>query len=220
MTRHALLFATLAVAGCTNQKEVKLTFGETGEGLDGFICKDSEGDAGVYLLDRLAIADGGVLKACLVTDFVVLGGTPDGCRPSQLIKWCKDHPCAPAPTTRLVTDIELPSHVTGLSRAEVRGLVLKKMKALQGQRLVSDDAPNEPVILRVMATAQPCYQVEEPASGVLPEFDPKRLIGCSYSCPTEFDKVGQDVFLSFDTLENACDHGVRTCTSNMLTWAP
>jgi hypothetical protein len=213
--RRALLGMTLAIAACNIQKEVKLTFGDTGEGLDGFMCKDS---AGQPLLDRLAEPDGGVLTASLVTDFVSLGGLPDGCRTGQLIKWCSGHTCAPVATTRKCTEIVLPTRVKDLPRAEVRRLILDKLKTLK-ENIVSENAPDGPVMLRVLATAQPCSAVMV-ADGKLPAYDKPSLVGCAYSCPTLFDQVGQDVFLGFETLTDQCEQGVRTCSDNELHWQP
>ncbi len=212
---RVLTLAALVLSGCVEPKLVKLTFGTNGEGLDGFVCKDESGN---YLLDRLSAADGGIIKASLVTDFVKLGGLP-GCRTGQLISWCGSHTCAPLPTNRLCTPIDLPSRVASLSRKEVKELVREKMKNLTGH-LVSVDAPDEFVMLRVIATSQPCSEVEVPASGVLPTYDKTKLVGCAYSCPTLFDRVDQDVYIGFDTLENQCEHGIRTCADNALKWAP
>ncbi len=68
--RRALLLVLLS--SCVQTRSVALTFGSEGEGLDGFMCKDS---AGAFLLSRLP-ADG---HASLVVDFVRLGGVPGCC---------------------------------------------------------------------------------------------------------------------------------------------
>ena len=96
-----LAAALLAVIGaCVNPNPVKVTFGADAQGLDGFLCKDKDNQ---MLLDRLRPAygdagvsgpDAGVARASLVTDFVTVSGL-QSCRTSELIDWCKTHPCAP-----------------------------------------------------------------------------------------------------------------------------
>ena len=215
--KRAIMLSVLAVAACNVQKDVKVTFGETGEGLDGFMCKD---DNKLLLLERLAPSDGGTYRttASLVTDFITLGGLPDGCRSSQLIKWCATHACAPAPNTRVCTPFELPAPDGG-SRANLRAAILEKFKAIK-DKIVSENAPDGPVMMRVLATAEPCSAVMAGANGTLPAYAKSKLVGCAYSCPTLFDQVGQDVLLSFDTLTEQCEQGVRTCSENDLHWQP
>ena len=159
-----------------------------------------------------------MLVASLVTDFVKLGGVP-GCRTGQLVTWCGTHTCAPLPMTRVCTEVGLPTRVGAMSRKELRAQILERMRTLKGT-ILSKDAPDEFVMLRMLATAQPCSEVMVPASGVLPEYDRSKLVGCAYTCPTLFDRVEQDVYIGFDTLENECEHGVRTCADNALKWAP
>ncbi len=199
----------LFIAGCT-QREVQLTLGDVGEGLDGFACKDSQGK---YLLERLPAG-----QACLVTDFVDLQGVP-GCRTGQLIAWCATHDCKPIPATRVATPITLPTGVAGMTRRQVRDLVHQQFKTLS-KTPFSSDAPPQFVMARMMATAQPCSEVSMLPDGNLPKFDTSKLVGCAYSCPTLFDQIQQDVYLGFDTLENECAHGVATCADNALKWAP
>ena len=217
--KRALLGVAVVWLGCAQQKEVKLTFGDTGEGLDGFLCRDEGPDGGAMLLERLAAQDGGVIPASLVTDFVALSGVPDGCRTGQLIKWCATHQCAPSPTTRVCTQISLPTRVSGLTRPQLRALIQTKLKALKDQ-IVSPNAPDDTVMLRVLATAQPCSEVMADANGTLPAYDKPSLVGCAYSCPTRFDEVEQDVYLGFETLTDRCEQGVRTCSDNALHWQP
>jgi hypothetical protein len=212
MIRSFALFILLSA--CVESRKVGVNFGESGEGLDGFLCKDS---AGQMLLDRLAQPDGGVVRASIVTDFVRLGGVP-GCRTGQLVQWCAAHSCAPISTTRVCTSIELPTKIASMKREEMRAAVREKMNSLTGKS-ISSDAPNEFVILRVMATAQPCSELA--VSGrALPEYDRTQLVGCAYSCPTLFDQVDQDVYLGFETLTAQCEQGVRICADNDLHWQP
>jgi len=75
-------------------------------------------------------------------------------------------------------------------------------------------------MLRVIATAQPCSEVMPTQSGALPPYDQTQLVGCAYSCVTNFNEVQQDVYLGFDTLTAMCEQGVRTCSDHELHWQP
>lgn len=209
--KRATVVGVLLLLACVQSRSVGLTFGADGEGLDGFLCAD---DAGVRVLDRLG-ADAGTAPASLVVDFITLGGVP-GCRASQLISWCSTHDCQVAKGSRVCLNIELPTGVTGQTRPEIRTKVREALKSLKGEQ-VTGDAPDEFVMVRVVATKQPCSELEgvEPAA-----YDAKQLVGCAYSCPVLFDKIDQDVYLGFDTLVDQCDQGLRICSGKDLRWQP
>jgi hypothetical protein len=219
--KRVLPAAALLIFACVDHRTVEVTFGDDGEGLDGFLCQDSND---VMLLDRLepdggASVDGGLEPASLVTDFLRLGGVPS-CRSSQLIEWCKTHTCAPIDSTRVCTRIQLPSGVTGAPRPTVRAEVQTALQqSISGQEVIAQ-APNEFVMLRVIATRQPCEEIMPNASGTLPDYDQTQLVGCAYSCVTNFNEVQQDVYLGFDTLTASCEQGVRTCSDHQLHWQP
>jgi hypothetical protein len=216
--------ALMLLAGCVVQENVTITFGDNGEGLDGFLCKDA---SKAYVLDRLeplagvdggmlgadggVTAPGGMAQASLITDFLTLGGVPD-CRISQLIEWCKTHDCHAIPNTQKCTTIELPTGVTGMDREVLRGLVLTQIKALKGHE-ITNLAPDGFTMLRVVATAQTCDQA-------MAYLDPQKLVGGAYTCPVDFDHVEGEVFVGFDTLTGICEQGLRTMSSQMLTWQP
>jgi hypothetical protein len=205
--KHALLL--LLLAGCVETRSVALTFGSDGEGLDGFMCKDSSGG---FLLSRLP-SDG---KASLVIDFVRLGGVP-GCRTGQLVKWCSAHECVPIATTRSCVEVTLPA--PGAPREELRAALLTAMRAGGAQQAIGD-APDEFVLVRIVGTAQKCDALLPAAGEPLPAFDKSALVGCAYSCPVLFDKVEQDVYLGFETLTVQCEQGVRICSDGQLQWQP
>lgn len=205
--RRALLL--LLLCGCVETRSVAITFGTEGEGLDGFMCKDS---AGAHLLSRLP-SDG---HASLVVDFVRLGGVP-GCRSGQLVKWCATHECVPIQSTRSCVDVTLPA--PGATRAETRAALLAALRA-SGAKEALADAPDEFVLVRVVGTTQGCDSLLPSGNAALPAFDQSLLLGCAYSCPVLFDKVEQDVYLGFDTLTDACEQGVRTCSDGQLQWQP
>ncbi len=207
--RALCLLLLLAFCACVDTRSVSLTFGEAGEGLDGFMCKDAMGK---QLLDRRAPE----AKASLIVDFVRLGGVP-GCRVSQLISWCAAHDCKPIPGGRsCLPDIELPTGVSATPREELRGRLREAISRLSGAG-VTPDAPDEFVLVRVVGTLQSCAEVEG-SGDVLPALEPSKLLGCAYSCPVLLDRVDQDVYLGFDTLVGACEQGVRTCAAGDLRW--
>lgn len=212
--RASLLLVVLGA--CSVQKEVALTFGSDGEGLDGFMCKDS---TGALLLER-AKQDGGTAQASLVFDFVRLGGVP-GCRTGQLVKWCSSHECRPLATTRACLPATLPTITTGMPREALRQALLDSFRSAREQGVLND-APDEFVIVRVVGSLEPCDRLLPAMGAELPAFDKSQLIGCAYSCPVLLDRVeaGQDVYLGFETLTGVCEQGVRTCSDGELHWQP
>jgi hypothetical protein len=220
----------LLLAGCVITDHVQVTFGDDGEGLDGFLCKDK---SGLYVLDRLeadagvgvgpfgedggVVAPGGVGHASIVTDFLTLGGVP-GCRASQLISWCRTHDCHAIDGTRTCTEVTLPTGVStrladggvsAMDREALRAAVKSKLVELHGVP-ITQGAPQGFVMLRIIATAQGCDEA----------LDSTRLVGGAYSCPVDFAAVEQDVYVGFDTLAGACEQGLRTISSQALTWQP
>jgi hypothetical protein len=208
------LLALLLLCACTQTRNVSLTFGSDGEGLDGFLCKDN---AGAYLLQRARRPDGTALTTSLVIDFVRLGGVP-GCRTGQLVKWCATHACTPIESRRSCVSVTLPTD-TSPPREDLRAAVLAAMRRADATG-ITPDAPDEFVLVRALGTTQSCDELAQAASGALPPFDATKLIGCAYSCPVLFDKVDQDVYLGFETLTAQCEQGVRICADGELHWEP
>jgi hypothetical protein len=206
----------LALAGCSVQRQVSLTFGSDGEGLDGFMCRDSTGQ---FLLDRAKEGDGGVRGSALVFDFVRLGGVP-GCRTGQLVKWCATHECRPLKSTRACVPANLPTVASMMPREQLRAAVLAALRQ-GGNAGVLADAPDEFVIVRVVGTLQSCDALAlQGPDAELPAFEKSQLLGCAYSCPVLLDRVDQDVYLGFETLTGVCEQGVRTCSDGTLSWQP
>ncbi|MFT3712175.1 MAG: hypothetical protein QM817_31410 [Archangium sp.] len=211
MNARALLFTAglLLLGGCVETRSVALTFGSDGEGLDGFMCKDS---TDTQLLSRLP--SGG--KASLVIDFIRLGGVP-GCRTGQLMKWCGSHDCSAIQQTRSCVEVKLPG--PNAAREELRTQLLGAIRESGGFQALAD-APDEFVIVRVVGTAQSCDSLLPSGDAPLPAFDKSQLVGCAYSCPVLLDKVDQDVYLGFETLTASCEQGVRICSDGQLQWQP
>ncbi len=216
--KRAILSVLMLLGACTVQREVSLTFGSEGEGLDGFMCRDPNAN-NQFLLDRAKDGDGGVKSGALVFDFVRLGGVP-GCRTGQLVKWCSTHECKPLLQTRSCVPITLPTVTPMIPREDLRAAILTAMKQAASFGVLND-APDEFVIVRAVGTLQSCDELLPSAAAVeLPAFDKKLLTGCAYSCPVLLDRVDQDVYLGFETLTGLCEQGVRTCSDGQLQWQP
>ena len=212
--RWPCLLAVLLCA-CPEVRHVSVTFGAEGEGLDGFMCKDA---AGKLLLERLNDAGGGAKPACLVYDFLDLGGVP-GCRSGQLVQWCAVHACRVLSETRFAIAVDLREQLPLAPRDELRRALLAKMKGLRDDLYLV--APVHPAMLRVVATAQPCEQLTGPGpDGGQAGFLPDQLVGCAYTCPVPFGQIDQDVYIGFDGLTSQCEQGVRICGGGDLHWQP
>jgi len=204
----------LVMASCVQTRQVELTFGDEGEGLDGFMCRDT---AGTPILTRLDDGTGQMQPAALVLDFIHLGGLP-GCRSGQVMSWCVDHPCAPIPAHRACVQAQF-SSVNGLTRSQLRASLQQTMTSLKGT-LITGDAPDEFVLVRLVGTGQSCDELAQRPDGTLPAFDDSKLVGCVYSCPVLLDALEGDLFLGFDTLTDLCEQGVRVCAAGDLHWQP
>jgi len=210
----AVLGVCLVLLTCVEVRRVTITFGDRGEGLDGFMCRDS---TGTPILTRLEDTTGQMQPAALVVDYIRLGGLP-GCRSGQVMSWCSDHSCAPIAEARACVPVQF-SPVDGLSRPQLRAAVQDSLRSLGGTALTSD-APDEFVLVRMVGTAQTCAEVERRPDGTLPLFDEAKLVGCVYSCPVLLDELDGDLFLGFETLTDLCEQGVRVCAAGDLHWQP
>ena len=213
-SQPGLVLLLVLLTQCVEVRRVQLTFGEEGEGLDGFLCRDV---AGTPILRRLEQMDGTMGPAALVVDFIRLGGLP-GCRSGQVVRWCADHTCAPIASHRACIGAQF-SPVAGMTRSEMRAAVQQALQDLSGT-LLTGDAPDEFVLVRLVGTAQSCADVAARGDGTLPAFDEGRLVGCAYSCPVLLDSLQGDLFLGFETLTDICEQGIRVCAAGDLHWQP
>lgn len=189
--------SVLAAACDERVHEVRLAFTDDGQGVRGFVCKEPGGG---YLALR-AVETG---HASIVVDYIRLGGAPL-CRPVKLLDWCRDHGCPILKELRACLD--LPAVPPDASIEPGHDPVGDALRSLQGS-LVSPDAPEEPVLVRVVATARTCAEVE--AGGVA--FECESLIGCANSCPVFLPSVGE-VPLDLDVSSDQCEAAVIVCAS-------
>lgn len=199
MKRYALVFLA-AFISCTETNNIQLTFGENGEGLDGFVCRDTSGE---FLLNRIQS------RVTTVVDFIATGGFP-GCRGSQIRSWCdtpgrcrllEEHRYCEEQT---YTDVELPSSWTEeQAKAAVSDVLVQSAFA------ITSDAPDGWILVRVVTTTQSCAEI---ASGL----SPAALVGCAYASPARLDTFRGKLFLGFDTVGGCNGDAVTACATDFF----
>jgi hypothetical protein len=199
LRRAAIAIALLA--GCSETRTVEIGFGAGERTPIGFRCRDEQGR---FIIQRAV--ENRTLRFSLLVDFVGLGGVPS-CRASDIALFCEEHGCAPLSTPGRVC-IPFERQLAGADNPII--VIGELLRGLDGQ-LVTDDAPDEPVLIRAIATAQTCEEV----AGVT-ALDPERLVGCALSCPVQLDGVEGEVTLELPTLSDTCAPGVVVCASASL----
>jgi hypothetical protein len=198
------LLLILALAACQTGHDVKLLLGPDENTLSaGFLCVD---ETGAELVRQTTIGGNPpVLQFAIVVDLVTLGERVLGCRGEELVTGCADGECAIASRSCRVVSLEL---------ASPAGLLEAVTAQLAGFK-ITDDAPDEPVIVRVVAFDLPnplgVGVTECPRELLDPATDlTAGAVGCAYSCPVELDNVDR-VSVSLDTLTRMCEPVVRLC---------
>jgi hypothetical protein len=186
MVGRALLL--LGAAACTEVHTVSIDLGE--DVPVGFQCVDGAGDP----LALRALGGDGFAHTNIVVDYIRLGGVPS-CLPTGILEWCRDHPCGPILEARSCQ--ALPAIPLGSSLEEAAMNYRAVVESLEGT-LISESAPREPVLVRLVATIQPCAELE---TG--PGFDSADLVGCLLSCPVQLAGV-DEIFLGSPTLDTTC----------------
>lgn len=200
------LFALVLVAACQEAHTVTLQLGPTDDTLTaGFACVQDADPT--RLLASRAAQPGGGLQFSIVVDVVTLGGELPGCRGEELFTACADGGCEIVPRddgTRFCRDVTVPaSAVVAAMNEDLEPLLASIRTQLQAEP-VTLDAPDEPVLLRAVATTEPC-------SALASDFDLLELVGCAYSCPAQLDEVDGPIALSLDTLTRQCEREVKAC---------
>jgi hypothetical protein len=205
----ALALAALASgSACERAHSVQIKLGSDDGMLGlGFRCVD---DQGALLFGR-AVASGR-LEFSIVVDLIGVGDTVPGCRGEEIIRACpREQEC---PTLVVSPDgrracvpfsipppFDDPAVVVPQVLAALHGLVL------------TDDAPDRPVIVRAVATTERCDdRLVAPQNDTYPLLDPTRAIGCAYSCPLQLDTVDA-ISLYLDALDEHCEEQVRACAA-------
>ncbi len=206
---RARLFVTILLlmfACSTKQNNVELSFGDTTTTPIGFRCRDSTGK----LLDARAVdATTRTMTVSIVTDFIALNGFPD-CRGDDVLNWCEANPCNALPMRNC---IELSAPLTAATPTTTAGTASTAMNQILGElpgHTVIDDAPTQAVIVRVVATAEPCATLGDGA------FDTTMLTGCAFSCPLLLNDVSGQVLLDLPTITDLCEDDVIACAGGVL----
>jgi hypothetical protein len=204
----AALAAALALAAaCDREHAVRIELAEGGVLGLGFRCVDAQGTP-------LAIRalTSGRLQLNVILDLIGVGDTVPGCRGEEILRACpREEDCPPlvvsADGRRACAPVTVdppfdPPSITRQVLAALRGLPL------------TDDAPDRPVLVRAVATTEPCdARLIDPQGGTYPLLDPARAIGCAYSCPLQLDAVDGAVSLYLDALDERCEPQVRACAA-------
>lgn len=194
----------LLLAACQTGHDVKLLLGPDEDTLSaGFLCVDASGNE---LVLRSSIGGSPpVLQVAIVVDLITLGDRVLGCRGEELATGCENGTCEIVSRACRVVSAPL------VSPGQLLASVTDQLAGFQ----VTDDAPNAPVVVRVVAYDLPsplgvgvtaCPQeLLDPATNLA-----SSAVGCAYSCPVELDNVDQ-VSVSLDTLSRNCEPLVRIC---------
>jgi hypothetical protein len=158
------------------------------------------------------------LHATVVVDTIRIDGYPR-CRATEIYNFCSTRKCAPIESERRCFD--LPTTTVPLSGDRVQ-VVQKALEAFSDylkeglkDALVTDQALDEEVIIRLVGTTETCDELE--ARGSL-AFDPTKLLGCSYSCPIVPTAVHGEVLLDLDALtQRLCEPAVRACAADSFS---
>lgn len=199
--RRVLALALLLGSCDAERHRVSLDFGNPESVSSGFVCR---GDNLVLLLWRGLVGD--EVRVSFVIDFISLGGVPS-CFAPQLFDWCTEegHSCAPMLQHRTCIDLDPISRVGVDAKT-----IIEAFGAQLAGKVVTGDAPDEPVLVRAVGTAQTCAEL-----AAAPSFDPARLIGCAFSCPVQLDSA-DEVALGLPTLQPRCEDAVVVCAGDRL----
>jgi hypothetical protein len=204
----AAALALAAAAACEREHRVQVKLGADDGMLGlGFRCVD---DQGALLFGRAVT--GGRLEFSVIVDLIGVGDTVPGCRGEEIIRACpREQECptlvVSADGRRACVPLSIPPPFD-----DPAVVVPKVLDALRGL-VITDDAPDRPVIVRAVATTERCEdRLVAPQGDTYPVLDPDRAIGCAYSCPLQLDTVDA-VSLYLDALDEHCEAQVRACAA-------
>lgn len=188
----------LLVAACQTGHDVRILLGPTEDTLSlGFVCEDADGRP---LIQRTAIGPG-ELQFAVVVDIITFGDQAPGCRGEELVTACEGGTCTVH--TRQCHVVTL-----ALSQTDTAATLLVKLREELADFTVTKNAPDEPVVLRVIAVDLAAPQTGDTCPADLDV--PNDAVGCAYSCPVQLDDIDQvSVFL--DTLDRRCEATMRLC---------
>jgi hypothetical protein len=220
MPRSALFAALgcltclVALPACQVEHTVQLQLGDDPARISqGMLCR-ADGD---LLFERGHDLVSGAVELSLVIDVVALGDVLPGCLPEELRGVCRDAascPIAARSCQRLRVAGPTGRRLAELSDGERVAFVAALAAELRALPPLFRDAPDGPVVVRAVATTEPCEQLRDPAA--TSAFVPTSLMGCAYSCPVLLDELDGALRLGFSTSEPACEPQVRGCAAYPL----
>lgn len=187
MTRFLLAALLVATVACEQNRTVTLLLGPDDKTLTaGFTCKD---DSGTLLLNATKV--GTSYQFQLVFDTIDLGGSQPGCRGEELVATCAKHTCSRI--SRYCKQVSVPTTDAAA--------ILDQLHKELGHASILTDAPDDPVVVRAVATQESCDNLMPP-DGTLPKLDAAKVVGCAYSCPVILNDLHGSLGLALDALDD------------------
>lgn len=241
----------LLLVGCNRQNFVQLVAVETnddpktgGGGPAGFSCRASFSNcsAGSCLLferaaDAVRSGPGGLglnpdfagarAMGSAVVDFLSLGPGPSDSDPFVVITRCThdEAPCVPIRRQCFPIDLTLLRDTVDLDGPATSGVLLDDIftQLSVSGALVSADAPDDELLVRMVTTTLSCDQIAQRPQRLSqwPVDDPgtkwgESIFGCGYAGPLHLDASHGTVFLGLPTLDTVnCVPEVAICAADL-----
>lgn len=214
---RALLFSSLAtLVGCQVEHKVKLELaGDAGSISQGFLCRTEAAlpglAAGDFLFERGHDLASGEVRFSIVVEVTSLGDVLPGCLPEEILGVCRsvgDCPSAGRFCAPIVAQGPRGKRLATMNESETAAFVGQLGAALKALPPLFRDAPDGPVVVRAVATTEPCETLD-----VAERFAVDGLMGCAYSCPVVLDDLDGALRLGFATSDDFCAAEVRGCAA-------
>lgn len=210
VTARRIVFAlALGLGGCVVEHDVLLDLAAGPGGPPaGFYCRAPSAMGGApYLLEQTAplappctstCAEGVCRAAAFVFDFVETDGIPS-CRAGSIASYCDASRCEVVVRRCFDVDVCVTSDVG--RTVEVADEAIRR--ASEG--VILEEAPDGPVMIRMVGVAQRCEDVEREG------LQARAIFGCAYSCPAQLDSVEGTVLLDLDAFDDECGQSALAC---------
>jgi hypothetical protein len=246
-----LLVILMLCVGCDRQSFVQLVPVELREdpttgsgGPAGFTCRaqcpcsDGSSQCTCLLFDRASDAArpsplgiglnpdfaGTQAMGSAIVDFLSLGPGPSDSDPFVVLTRCTNAPCVPIMRQCFPLDLTLARDVVDAQGSSANGVLLADVftQLDQSGALVSADAPDEELLVRMVTTTLSCDQIAQLPMRLSqwPVDDPntkwgEAIFGCGYAGPLHLDAEHGAVFLGLPTLDAVnCVPQAAACASD------
>jgi hypothetical protein len=186
-------YLLLLLAGCQVDRHVTLELGPDENSVThGFTCMDPQMPQQLVFQRALT---GKTLDFYLVVDVIDVGSNVPSCLAEDVVATCADGHCqvsvADAPT-RFCGEVKVDvTDAADAPRAVTTYLANNFPTVIQ-------DAPHHPVIVRAVATTEPCTSVTVASAGTWSTLTSALVLGCAYSCPLDLDDANGTVSLGIN----------------------